>query len=65
MTISELIQKLGEMRAQIGDCPLTAVAKGMSSEFKLVDVVHGRPERGDSAHSEERPSRAVLVLSLD
>jgi hypothetical protein len=63
--ISELIQKLSALHEQLGDCPMTAVAIGMTTEFEVVDIVHGRPERGDAAHASERPSRAVLVLSLD
>jgi hypothetical protein len=63
--ISELIEKLLEIRAEYGDCSVTAVAVGMTMEFHVVDVVRGRNERSDSAHGEERPPRAVLALRLD
>jgi hypothetical protein len=65
VTISELINKLSAARKELGDCPITAVAQGMGTEFEVIDAKHERKHRGDAAHSEDRPSRAVLVLSLD
>ncbi len=65
VTISQLIERLSDLREEIGDCPVCAAAIGMVAEFEVVEVMRGRPERSESAHGAERPSRAVLGLSLD
>jgi hypothetical protein len=65
VTISHLIERLSKLRAEIGDCPVTAAAMGMHAEFTVVDVVRSEAERSETAHREELPRRAVIALSLD
>jgi hypothetical protein len=65
VNISQLIERLAELRAEMGDCPVTAAAMGMRAEFVVVDVVPGEAERSDTAHKPELPQRVVIALSLD